>query len=107
MDFDLLRTGTPRAMLDQTIATRVFRELLWSYDRGKADRTQAALCKLYCVRSAFEVVDDAMQIFGGIGYTKDLRIHRLWTSTRFFRIAGETDEIMYYIAGPQLLKTTK
>jgi len=79
----------------------------WLYDRGEADRTQAAICKLYCVRSAFEVVDDAMQIFGGMGYTKDLRIHRLWTSTRFFRIAGGTDEIMYYIAGNQILKAAK
>jgi alkylation response protein AidB-like acyl-CoA dehydrogenase len=75
----------------------------WLVDKGKGDRTQAAMCKLYCVRSAFEICDDAMQIFGGLGYTKETRIERLWRNCRFFRIGGGTDEVMFHIAGRQLL----
>nr|WP_309100157.1 acyl-CoA dehydrogenase family protein [Fredinandcohnia onubensis] len=76
----------------------------WLVDQGKSDRIQTAICKLYCVRSAFEICDDAMQIFGGLGYTKEIRIERLWRNCRFFRIGGGTDEIMFHIAGRQLLK---
>jgi alkylation response protein AidB-like acyl-CoA dehydrogenase len=76
----------------------------WMQDNGAKERTQPALCKLYCTTASFEVCDDAMQIFGGLGYTTDTRIHRMWTSCRFFRIGGGTDEIMIYISGRQLLK---
>jgi alkylation response protein AidB-like acyl-CoA dehydrogenase len=45
-----------------------------------------------------------MQIMGGVGYTDDCRISRLWRDIRVCRIAGGTDEIMTYIAGRQIVK---
>jgi alkylation response protein AidB-like acyl-CoA dehydrogenase len=62
------------------------------------------MCKLYCTGAAQEVIDDAMQIMGGVGYTDDCRISRLWRDIRVCRIAGGTDEIMTYIAGRQIVK---
>ena len=41
---------------------------------------------------------------GGMGYMMDHRVQRLWRDIRLMRIGGGTDEIMYNIAGPQLLK---
>jgi alkylation response protein AidB-like acyl-CoA dehydrogenase len=76
----------------------------WEKDNGISVQISSALAKYYCAKSAFEVVDDAMQIFGGIGYTNDLRIARLWRDTRAFRIMAGTDEIMVYIAGRAILK---
>ena len=51
-----------------------------------------------------EVIDDAIQIMGGLGYTNDARVSRLWRDVRCERIGGGTDEIMIYIAGRQILK---
>jgi crotonobetainyl-CoA dehydrogenase len=76
----------------------------WMADEGQSIKSQAALCKLYCVQSAFEVIDDAMQIMGGIGYMSDHRISRFWRDARFFRFGGGTDEIMVNIVGKEILK---
>ena len=54
--------------------------------------------------AALEVIDDAIQIIGGLGYTNDARVSRLWRDVRCERIGGGTDEIMIYIAGRQILK---
>ncbi len=79
----------------------------WLFDEGIIDRSDAAMCKLYCVKAGFEVCNDALQTFGGLGYTKESRIYRMWTSCRFWWIGGGTNEVMYYITGRQLLKQAK
>lgn len=74
-------------------------------DAGESIRVEAAACKYYCANAGFEVVDDAMQILGGIGYTEDHRISRFWRDLRVHRIAGGTDEMMIRtIARPTLKK---
>ena len=60
-----------------------------------------------CGAASFEVIDTAMQMLGGLGYTMDHRVQRLWRDIRLMRIGGGTDEIMYNIAGPQLLKQAR
>lgn len=76
----------------------------WEIDNRIPVQIDSALAKLYCARSLMEVVDDAMQIMGGIGYTTDSRISRLWVDSRVFRIGGGTDEIMIHVAGRAILK---
>ena len=73
-------------------------------DEGKSARISSAMCKYYCARALFEVADDAMQVLGGIGYTNDHRVSRVWRDARANRIGGGTDEIMIHILGRQLLK---
>ena len=76
-------------------------------DEGKSGRISTAMCKYYVPKAAQEVIDDALQIFGGIGYTCDHRISRLWKDIRVNRIGGGTDEIMVHILGRALLKQYK
>lgn len=79
----------------------------WMDDQGASLRKYAAMCKLYCARAAQEVVDDAMQVMGGMGYMNDCRISRLWRDARLNRLGGGTDEIMIHIAGREILKDFK
>lgn len=67
-------------------------------------RISSALCKRYCAMTVGEVTDQAMQIMGGVGYTEDVRISRIWRDMRVTRMTGGTDEIMVYIAARQILK---
>lgn len=76
----------------------------WEKDNGISVKISTSLAKLYCAQAAFEVVDDAMQILGGLGYTTDHRVSRLWRDSRVQRIAGGTDQIMIHIAGRAILK---
>lgn len=79
----------------------------WMEDNGIPVNTMAAMTKRYCARASFEVVNDAMQIFGGIGYSSDLRISRVWRNNRICGIGGGTEEIMVHIAGRSLVKQYK
>ena len=76
----------------------------WEIDNGLPVNLDSAIAKLYCARAAFEVCDDAMQIMGGIGYTTDCRISRLWLESRVQRIGGGTDEVMIHIVGRSIVK---
>jgi len=82
-------------------------KIAWMMDQGLPVRHEHAMCKLYVAQAACEVTDSAMQILGGLGYTMDHRVQRLWRDIRLMRIGGGTDEIMYNIAGPQLLKLAR
>jgi len=81
-----------------------YRKLAWMMDNGMPVRHEHAMGKLYMTQASFEVCDDAMQVMGGMGYMLAHRVQRLWRDVRVMRIGGGTDEIMYNIAGPQLLK---
>ncbi len=76
----------------------------WKIDNGESVQIDSAVAKLYCGRAAFEVCDIALQVMGGIGYTKDCRISRLWRDQRVYRIGAGTDEIMIHIAGRAIQK---
>lgn len=94
---------THMAIKIENMRNYVYR-VAWEEDNGHPLRLSAAMCKLYCSQAAQEVIDDAMQIMGGIGYINDCRIGRLWRDIRLSRIGGGTDEIMTYIAGRQIVK---
>ncbi|MDM8086096.1 acyl-CoA dehydrogenase family protein [Cellulomonas cellasea] len=76
----------------------------WMVDQDLPLKSQGALCKRYSAMAAFEVADEAMQIFGGVGVTVGTRVSRLWRDLRGHRFGGGTDEIMVHIAGRQIVK---
>ena len=77
---------------------------LWKMDQGEDIRIDSALLKRYAARACEMVADEALQIYGGLGYTDETRFGRILSDIRGMRIAGGTDEIMVYIAGRQLAK---
>jgi alkylation response protein AidB-like acyl-CoA dehydrogenase len=74
------------------------------YMQGESISVEASLCKRYTGQAAFEVIDDCMQIMGGIGYTNDCRISRLWRDQRVYRIFAGTEEIMVHTSARALIK---
>ncbi len=77
---------------------------LWKMDNGQSVRIDSALLKRYACMECTKVASEAMQIYGGLGFTTETRVGRMWSDLRGFQIAGGTDEIMVYIAGRQLAK---
>lgn len=58
------------------------------------DFLPCALMKRFVPKAATEVASEALQIFGGLGYTDDVRVSRIWRDCRGNQIAQGTDEIM-------------
>ena len=66
-------------------------------DEGKLARLEGATAKLFASEAAFEITHQALQVHGGIGYTKDLTIERYFRDARFMMIGGGTSEIMRFL----------
>jgi len=65
--------------------------------------TSAAMAKRFATDKCFEVVNDALQIFGGYGYLKDFPIERYLRDLRVHQILEGTNEIMRVIISKKLL----
>lgn len=79
-------------------------EVAWKADNGLLGKGDASMAKLYCTRAAGKVVDDAIQVLGGIAVTGDHRVARFYRDLRVERISGGTDEMMVLTAGRAALK---
>ena len=77
----------------------------WMGDVGGSRITrEAAIAKLYATEAAQEVVDQAQQIFGGLGVMKGMVVERLYRHVRAFRIVDGSSEIQKLIIAKDLLR---
>ena len=75
----------------------------WESDQGQDATISASIAKFYSTESAQEVVDQALQIFGGYGYTKMFPIEKLYRDVRLLRIYEGTSEVQRIIVAGHLL----
>jgi acyl-CoA dehydrogenase len=69
----------------------------WEADQGVDPTLNASVAKLYASEVALEVVNEALQIFGGYGYTKMYPIEKLLRDVRLLRIYEGTSEVQRVI----------
>ncbi len=95
-------------LTDMEIAVQNMENLLlktaWEFDQGISVRLDSALAKRYISMQSTWVCSEALQIMGGIGYTTESCVGRLWIDARGSQFGGGTDEIMVHIAGRQIIK---
>lgn len=65
---------------------------------------KTSLMKRYVPKAATEVASEALQIFGGIGYTDATRVSRIWQDCRGNQIAQGTDEVMVGTIAKELVR---
>ncbi|OHD63915.1 MAG: acyl-CoA dehydrogenase [Spirochaetes bacterium RBG_13_51_14] len=73
-------------------------------DRNLPFSTESAMCKLFASEAAMRVCMEALQIFGGYGYVKDLPVERFFRDAKITEIYEGTSEIMKIIIGNAILK---
>jgi len=79
----------------------------WTRDiRARRITTEAAMAKLQGTEAAFQVVDAAVQLWGGLGITCGTVVERLYREIRPMRIYEGASEVQKTIVGRQLLKGT-
>ncbi len=75
------------------------------FDKGKKNISrQTAMVKLYCSDSLDKIADLAVQIHGGMGYSRELPIERFYRDSRINRIFEGTNEIQKVIIARDILK---
>ena len=76
----------------------------WKRDQGHSVTKEAAMAKLTATENAQQVIDDAVQIFGGLGVVSEQPVERLYREIRSLRIYEGATEVQQLIIGRELLK---
>jgi acyl-CoA dehydrogenase len=79
----------------------------WEIDQEAASRPaqmRQAMVKLYTTQMACSVIDNAIQIHGGVGYSKMLPLERMYRDARLYRIAEGPDEMMKHVIARYMLE---
>jgi isovaleryl-CoA dehydrogenase len=75
-------------------------------DRGEATRKDAAGAILYAAEKATWMAGEAIQTLGGVGYTNDYPVGRLWRDAKLYEIGAGTSEIRRMLIGRELFNET-
>jgi len=75
----------------------------WDADQGRDGTVSASTNKMYATEAALEVVNEALQLFGGYGYTEMFPIEKLLRDVRLLRIYEGTSEVQRIILANHLL----
>ena len=104
-EFQLIQEKLARMATDLTAARLLVYRAAWTADRGAERVTlEAAMAKSYATEAAQRVVDDAVQILGGLGVLATHPVDRLYRSVRALRIYEGTTEIQHLVIAGQLMK---
>jgi len=71
---------------------------------GFPDMIMAAQAKIFTSENAIQVVNDALQLFGARGYSRNLPLERMARDVRMFTIGGGTAEVLRNVVAGGILK---
>ena len=75
-----------------------------AYDEGKSVSRQSATVKLFCSEALIKVADRAVQVHGGMGYSRELPIERFYRDARINPIFEGTNEIQKIVIARDVVK---
>lgn len=76
----------------------------WLRDQGKGVTREAAMAKMTATENAQQVIDAAVQLFGGLGVVCGQPVESLYREIRALRIYEGATEVQQLIIGRELLK---
>jgi hypothetical protein len=99
--------GLQWMMADMTIQLEAARLLIYRAAANARhrfpDRHEAAIAKTFAAEMAIQVTNQALQIFGGRGYSREFPLERMVRDARMFTIGGGTAQVLRNIIATQVL----
>lgn len=100
--------GLAWMLADMSIEIEASRALIWRAARsagpnGFPDRLAAAQAKVMAAEMAIRVTNNALQIWGAAGYSRDNPMERYVRDARMFAIAGGTTQVLRTQVAEQIL----
>ena len=74
----------------------------WMVDQGKLDSIVSSYAKAYGADAAMRVATDAVQVFGGYGYTKEYPVEKLMRDAKLLQIYEGTSQIQRMVIAKNL-----
>ncbi|UCE04173.1 MAG: acyl-CoA dehydrogenase family protein [Candidatus Latescibacterota bacterium] len=76
----------------------------WTIDQGRRNTLQAAYAKAFAADTAMRVALDAVQIFGGYGYSTEYPVEKLMRDAKVFQIYEGTSQIQRLIIAKEIFE---
>ncbi len=103
-DFQITQAKAADMAVKVDAAALLVYRAAWTKDVFKTRVTrEASMAKLYATESAQEVIDEAVQIFGGDGVVRGNKVEALYRDIRALRIYEGTSEIQKLVIAGQVL----
>jgi alkylation response protein AidB-like acyl-CoA dehydrogenase len=94
-------------LADMAIKIEAARQLVYHAamlkDAGKPFDTEAAMCKTFASDTAVDIALDAIQIFGGYGYTREYPVERYLRDAKITQIYEGTNQIQRLVISRNIL----
>lgn len=103
-DFQLVQQMLADSVIDVNAARLMVLQAAAMMDRGEDARDWIAMVKVHAAEMLGRVVDRGVQLFGGMGFCKELPIERYYRDARIYRIFDGTSEIHRGVIARSVLK---
>ncbi len=104
-DFQVIRHKLAHMATEIEAARQLTHHAARAKDGGVRCDLEAGMAKAFAAEMAERVTSEALQIFGGYGYSREFPAQRYWRDARVFRIFEGTSEIQYDVIAKRLLST--
>ena len=106
-DFQITQTKLAQMATAIDSAALLTYRAAWLRDGGHSVTKEAAMAKLTATENAQQVIDAAVQMFGGLGVVSGQPVESLYREIRALRIYEGASEVQQLIIGRELLKALK
>ena len=103
-DFQMIQQMLADSVIEINAARWMVYHAAWMLDQGLDAREPIAMVKVHAAETLGRVVDRAVQIFGGMGFCKELPIERYYRDARIYRIFDGTSEIHRSVIARSVLR---
>jgi acyl-CoA dehydrogenase len=86
------------------LTSLVVRRAAWNVDRGNPTSIDSSIAKAFGADSAMDVTTDAVQIFGGYGYSREYPVEKLMRDAKLLQIYEGTSQIQRMVIGRHVLR---
>jgi len=76
----------------------------WDVDNGHRNTMSAAIAKAFCAQAAMDNAVDAVQVFGGNGYSREYPVEKLMRDAKIYQIYEGTTQIQKLIIARELYR---
>lgn len=103
-DFQLTQTKLAQMATTLDSAALLTYRAAWQRDQGASVTREAAMAKLVATEGAQQVIDAAVQLWGGLGVVSEVPVERLYREIRALRIYEGASEVQQLIIARELLR---
>jgi acyl-CoA dehydrogenase len=106
-DFQLVQQMLADSVIEINAARLMVWRAAWMIDQGMDARDWISMVKVQAAETLGRVTDRAVQVFGGMGFCKELPIERYYRDARIYRIFDGTSEIHRTVISRSVVKRGK